>query len=369
MIFNVKLPDSPLIVDSGASVCITPHRRDFKPGTYTSSKMKIRDLSGVNKVHGEGIIQWPAKDSNDNTVLIEVPGFHLDSTEVRLLSPQVLQRSVPGSGFTMIDGKSSILLPGDHIIRAPVSNRSNLPEMLLSTDPVLLDSTFGVETFGFGTDLSDVWNAHFNVCKESNTNLRQSKKELLLWQHRLSHFNLGMVHSLLRDTQWLRVHDQPDSALHNGPILCSKYPSSKSSPREIKCAACLMAKACLRTPQGPRAAAGPVPDKVLKTSHLAPGQCISCDHYVSPTKGRNLDGYGKATASNGYTGGAIYVDHASGKIFHFPQTSLSASETLRGKQSVERAATDLGFRVKSYHSDNGIFASAEFQAHCGSLPM
>ena len=128
MIFNVKLPDSPLIVDSGASVCITPHRRDFKPGTYASSKMKIRDLSGVNKVHGEGIIQWPVKDSNNNTVLIEVPGFHLDSAEVRLLSPQVLQRSVPGSGFTMIDGKSSILLPGNHILPAPVSNRSNLPE-------------------------------------------------------------------------------------------------------------------------------------------------------------------------------------------------------------------------------------------------
>eukprot|EP00956_Cyclotella_meneghiniana_P023352 scaffold45380_cov85-Cyclotella_meneghiniana.AAC.1 len=47
--------------------------------------------------------------------------------------------------------------------------------------------------------------------------------------------------------------------------------------------------------------------------------------------------------------------------------SLSASETLRGKQTVERAACDLGFRVKAYHSDNGIFVSSEFQEHCNGL--
>eukprot|EP00956_Cyclotella_meneghiniana_P000227 scaffold288_cov44-Cyclotella_meneghiniana.AAC.7 len=35
--------------------------------------------------------------------------------------------------------------------------------------------------------------------------------------------------------------------------------------------------------------------------------------------------------------------------------------------TVERAACDLGFRVKAYYSDNGIFASTEFQEHCNSL--
>lgn len=43
-----QLATTPLIVDSGASCCISPHREDFI--TYTDSKVKIRDLSGSNKV-------------------------------------------------------------------------------------------------------------------------------------------------------------------------------------------------------------------------------------------------------------------------------------------------------------------------------
>jgi hypothetical protein len=87
---------------------------------------------------------------------------------------------------------------------------------------------------------------------------------------------------------------------------------------------------------------------------------------VSPTRGRLLSGFGKNTANNGFVGGALYVDHASGKIFHFPQQDFSASTTIRDKQMVEAEANDLGFRIKGYHSDNGIFASAEFKEHCTS---
>ena len=41
-----------LIVDLGASVCITPHREDFT--FYCDSKVKIKDLSKSNTVAGEG---------------------------------------------------------------------------------------------------------------------------------------------------------------------------------------------------------------------------------------------------------------------------------------------------------------------------
>eukprot|EP00956_Cyclotella_meneghiniana_P016664 scaffold26464_cov80-Cyclotella_meneghiniana.AAC.2 len=367
MVLNVKLPtECPLVVDTGASVCVTPHRRDFKPGTYKASDMKLRDLSGVNGVRGEGIIQWPVRTSDGATVLVEVPGFHVETAGVRLLSPQVLHTTLPGSGYSMTDKVSAITLPDDRVLPAPISS-SNLPELSLSTDPVVVDSTFGIRAFTFDSALASEWDVHLNVCDKSNKNLTSSERELLLWHHRLSHFHIEGVQSLLRDSKWLRVHEDPKSALHQGPILPSKHQRTCSTSRDLKCAACLMAKSQRRTPSSSRTKASSSGEKSLKTSHLSPGDCISCDHYVSPERGRNLDGFGKATASNGYTGGAIYVDHASGKIFHFPQTSLSASETLREKQTVERAASDLGFRVKAYHSDNGIFASTEFQEHCNSL--
>eukprot|EP00956_Cyclotella_meneghiniana_P000226 scaffold288_cov44-Cyclotella_meneghiniana.AAC.6 len=124
MVLNVKLPtECPLVVDTGAS----------------ASDMKLRDLSGVNGVRGEGIIQWPVRTSDGATVLVEVPGFHVETAGVRLLSPQVLRATPPGSGYSMTDKVSAITLPDDRVLPAPISS-SNLPELLLSTDPVVVDS-------------------------------------------------------------------------------------------------------------------------------------------------------------------------------------------------------------------------------------
>lgn len=46
--------DPPLIIDTGASVCITPVKSDFI--TYHPSKMRIKDLSSSNSVKGEGLV-------------------------------------------------------------------------------------------------------------------------------------------------------------------------------------------------------------------------------------------------------------------------------------------------------------------------
>jgi hypothetical protein len=56
-----EILNSILIVDTGASVCITPHCSDFI--TYQPSSMKVKDLSSTNRVKGGGILQWKVEDS------------------------------------------------------------------------------------------------------------------------------------------------------------------------------------------------------------------------------------------------------------------------------------------------------------------
>jgi transposase InsO family protein len=112
---------------------------------------------------------------------------------------------------------------------------------------------------------------------------------------------------------------------------------------------------------------GTQPGSALRRNHLNPGQCILCDHFICSDRGRQIDTFGRNTSTKCYVGGALYVDHASVKIFHYPQTDLTAEQTIRGKQIVARAAEDAGFSIKAYHSDNGIFASTEFRDHCASL--
>jgi hypothetical protein len=125
-----------------------------------------------------------------------------------------------------------------------------------------------------------------------------------------------------------------------------------------------MAKARRRTPNSKSPRADLQPGNDLRRHDLSPGQRVSCDHFICSDRGRRLDTFGRNPNKNGYVGDALYVDHASGKVFHYPQTDLTAEQTIRGKQTVEKDAQDAGFGIKSYHTDNGVFASAEFGAHC-----
>jgi hypothetical protein len=56
---------SSVFIDSGASVCISPHQSNFV--TYLASKMNIKGLSSTNQVAGEGILRWSLQDVNGNT--------------------------------------------------------------------------------------------------------------------------------------------------------------------------------------------------------------------------------------------------------------------------------------------------------------
>jgi hypothetical protein len=81
--YNVKLAeDSPLIIDTGVLVCITPSLADFKHRSYRTSQLRVKDLSGENPVAGKGIIQWKVEDESGITRLIEVLGVHIVSSPV-----------------------------------------------------------------------------------------------------------------------------------------------------------------------------------------------------------------------------------------------------------------------------------------------
>jgi hypothetical protein len=83
--FSSVAAHSSVIVNLGASVCITPHRLDFL--SYQSSSMKIKDLSTSNLVAGEGIVRWLFQGANGKSFSIKVVGYHIPTAEVCLLSP------------------------------------------------------------------------------------------------------------------------------------------------------------------------------------------------------------------------------------------------------------------------------------------
>ena len=318
--------------------------------------MRIKDLSSSNKVQGEGIIRWKMQDANGHPVDIELLGYHIPSADVRLLSPQVLFDTFGGQGIMTGSGIDFVLSDGNRF-SANLCPRSNLPLIPLALHP---SRNFWNEAFGYTLPNVQAIQGVKSLLSQYNTNLSSPQKELLLWHQRLSHASLDWIQMLMRDRKYLSATNA-DSSLHSGPFIKTKSRAPVCDASKLKCSACLCAKATVRSPsdQSPRPSQKKL---ILKTNHLLPGDCVSADHYFSPIQGRLLHTFGRERT--GYTCGSLFVDHASGKIFNFPQFSPNATETIRTAQRLESMAREEGFNIKSYHADNGIFSSTDFKDHC-----
>ena len=85
---------------------------------------------------------------------------------------------------------------------------------------------------------------------------------------------------------------------------------------------------------------------------------MSADHYISAVQGHLEHTFGRK--KQGYTCVTLFVDHATSKIFNFCQYSTTAYEMVTSKNKLEQLAKQEGFEIKSYHSDNGIFANIKY---------
>ncbi len=162
-----------------------------------------------------------------------------------------------------------------------------------------------------------------NILGDNNTNLSASQRDLLLWHQCLSHDSIGWVQSLMQKKQWLT--SEGNKLMHSEPFIVTMNNAPTCDVSHLKCAACLCAKATIKTPTSTNPHQS-IKQGLLKTDDLTPGTCILADHYFSLLQGRFPHTYG--CEKNGYTCGNLFVNHASGKIFNFPQFSTNNTETL-----------------------------------------
>ena len=99
--------------------------------------MKIKDLSKSNTVAGEGFVRWKVRDRTGKIVNLDLPGYHIPTAEVRLLSPQVLLSTCGKDAKSIQTTADLILCVGNGVeLQAQYCPRSNLP--LLQICDVLL---------------------------------------------------------------------------------------------------------------------------------------------------------------------------------------------------------------------------------------
>jgi hypothetical protein len=96
----------------------------------------------------------------------------------------------------------------------------------------------------------------------------------------------------------------------------------------------------------------------FRSNDLLAGQQVSVDHYVSTHKGRQY--VARGSHSSDFYGGALFVDHATGRIAVHHQVLLGTADIIKSKLLSERNAFDDGVAVQAYHTGNGVFSSSEF---------
>ena len=125
--------------------------------------------------------------------------------------------------------------------------------------------------------------------------------------------------------------------------------------------ACQYAKQKRRNPKSSKTVARPEYDGALSVDVVDAGQRVSVDLYVSATRGRLPNSFGKEKPDQQYTGVAIFVDHATQLIHHSHQFSTTAAETVGSKHLFEQFCNKHGVKVKECVGDNNLFHSKDWK--------
>ena len=319
--------ESTAIVDSGASMTISPHLEDFESISYNSEPAVLTGVSKGCPIVGQGTVSYLLETSS-GPWKVSLPALYVPDSVTRLLCPQDLRKKY-GCNISFVDDGMLLQHQGKTTLW-PYERSTNLPVAgLVPTQ----------EAEGAKSALTA------EVTTANNLNLTAGQKELLKWHYKFGHLGFKVVQSVLKS-----------GAVGQSPVI--KAASNCSLP---KCSSCAYGKARQR----PRATnvkeTKALADKILSKEQLYPGQKVSMDHFVVTTPGRLFTSYGNESFEKQFKGGIVFKDHASSYTHVEPVVNFTASEAIRAKRVFERDLASMGVTVLTYHSDQGVFTASQFQ--------
>jgi hypothetical protein len=384
-------PSIHIILDTGASHGLTMDEHDFREITFGNfGAMTTAASTSQFPIIGQGIVEYLALRENGDLCRWSYPAHLCKQATSRLCSPQTsasyLNWNKQYASFESNQSFASIALTTDNTTRltVPIHPDTNLPivkaKQLHRTTPTdkrtrppscrckahkwCRCSVITVAPLP-ADDTTTIHTAHSaqQVLNDDNHNLSGPQKQLLLDHQRLGHAGMRRIQSLYHPT------GDPTPDFDNPRGSRSKLPCLQPNSRGVltceppRCAACCYGKAKRRPIKSklntPHPDAQHIPSPDLPTT---PGSLVSIDHYESTVRGRLWHTKGRESPHHRFVGGSIFYDHASKAIFVHHQVSLAASDTLRSKDAFEAQALQCGRTITTYHTDNGIFASAAFEA-------
>ena len=87
-------------------------------------------------------------------------------------------------------------------------------------------------------------------------------------------------------------------------------------------------------------------EQEFKKDHILTIQIMYADYCIFWSLGRLYHTKGKSDQSDMFSGGCVFIDHASGYVSIKHQVDINATETVKSKLTFEREAQIQGVEIK-----------------------
>ena len=138
--------------------------------------------------------------------------------------------------------------------------------------------------------------------------------------------DLGIL--VFQHVQWL---------IHTGRIKAQGNIKAGTNCESPKCFACEFGKGHCLPNKINTIKENPMKEQELNKDHFLPGKMVSAYHYISRAPGRLKDTK-KPDQSDMFSGGYVFIDHASGYVIIKHQVSINTTESVKAKLIFEREA-------------------------------
>jgi len=124
----------PIVLDTGASMSITPYRQDFCSRIDKGELKELTGLSHKTRVAGVGMIKWTVRDVFGQVRSFKTKGYYVPDANIRLFSPQTYMQEQKGGKVVLTHRMTSFFLPDGFELQFPYQQNNNLP-LMLTADP------------------------------------------------------------------------------------------------------------------------------------------------------------------------------------------------------------------------------------------
>ena len=248
-------PRCPIVIDTGASVSITPILEDFVTPLDKTNIPEMRGVTELVQVIGTGTVEWTIRAPDNRICIIRTQAHYIPTADIRLFSPQTYFREQSNGSFCEFDHNSITLhlkhqgrysFPFHYMGNTPLMEpvlesvaRSFYPSDPQAFDPIIAGLTQH-HLFDLEHRLADT-----QSLLDSNHNLSPGCKELLLWHNRFAHAGFSWIQDLMRPRK-NEVGERADPG-----FIKARIPQAHRCAAP-KCPACLLSRQHRRTPDSTR---------------------------------------------------------------------------------------------------------------------